>query len=122
MLSTTLQEAAIEFGLTMLQTPAIAALRAATNALESDPTAQQLLADLRGHQVALAGVQQTGGVPSQDQIDAFRFSQAAVRANLTIMAHLRATNDVKAYLPTVAARISEALGADYGALIAPTSC
>jgi hypothetical protein len=38
------------------------------------------------------------------------------------MAHLRATNDVKAYLPVVARTVSAALGADYASLIAPTSC
>ena len=39
-----------------------------------------------------------------------------------IMAHLRATNDVQAYLPTVVAEVSAALGADYASLIAPASC
>jgi hypothetical protein len=38
------------------------------------------------------------------------------------MAHLRATNDVKAYLPVVARTVSAALGADYASRIAPTSC
>ena len=38
------------------------------------------------------------------------------------MAHLRATNDVKAFLPDVAREVSAALGADYASLIAPTSC
>ncbi len=38
------------------------------------------------------------------------------------MAHLRATNDVKAFLPTVATEVSRALGTDYARLIAPTSC
>ncbi|MDA8203308.1 MAG: YlbF family regulator [Chloroflexi bacterium] len=122
MLSTTLQEAAIAFGLALRQAPAVAALRSATAALEADPTAQQLLADLRGHQLALARVQQSGLLPAQEQIDALRLCQAAVRTNLTIMNQLRATNDVKAYLPGIAGRVSEALGTDYAALIAPTSC
>jgi len=38
------------------------------------------------------------------------------------MAHLRATNDVKVYLPSVAREVSAALGADYGSLVAPASC
>jgi hypothetical protein len=38
------------------------------------------------------------------------------------MAHLRATNDVKAYLPIVARTVSAALGADYASLIAPSGC
>lgn len=37
------------------------------------------------------------------------------------MNHLRATNAVKAYLPTVAGDVSGALGADYPSLIAPAS-
>ena len=122
MLSTTLQEAAVSFALTLRQAPAIAALRAATDVLEGDPTAEQLLAELRDHQLALARVQQSGLVPSQEQVDALRLCQAAVRTNLTIMGHLRATSEMKAYLPVVATRISGALGTDYAALIAPTSC
>ena len=51
-----------------------------------------------------------------------RLCQAAVRGNEAIMAHLRATNEVKAYLPAVAREVSAALGADYGSLVAPTSC
>ena len=51
-----------------------------------------------------------------------RLCQAAVRGNEAIMAHLRATNDVKVYLPAVAREVSAALGTDYGSLIAPTSC
>ena len=121
MLSTTLQEAAVAFGLALRHAPAVSALRAATEALEADPTAQRLLADVREHRVTLARLQQSGLQPSEEQIDALRLCQAAVRTNLTIMAHLRATNDVKAYLPSVAARISESLGTDYVA-ISPTSC
>ena len=48
--------------------------------------------------------------------------QADVRASEVIMAHLRATNEVKAFLPLVATEISRALGTDYAKLIAPTSC
>lgn len=122
MLSTTLNEAAVEFGLALRQAPAVSALRAATEALEADPAAQRLLADLREHQLTLARLQQSGLQASQEQIDALRLCQAAVRTNLAIMTHLRATNDMKAYLPLVAARIGESLGTDYAALIASTTC
>lgn len=51
-----------------------------------------------------------------------RLCQAAARGNEAIMANLRATNDVKAYLPAVAREVSAALGADIASLVAPESC
>ena len=122
MLSTEIHEAAVEFGRTLRQTPAVAAYRASAAALEADPEAQGLLADLREHQAILARTQQAGQTPSQEQIDRFRLCQAAVRANEAIMANLRATNDVREFLPTVGRHVSAALGADYGSLVAPSSC
>lgn len=122
MLSAALHEVALELGRALHQAPAISAMRAATSAFEADPAAQRILADLRAHQLTLARLQQSGLQPSEEQISALRVCQAAVGANPTVMTHLRASSDVKAYLPTVAARISESLGADYGTFIAPTSC
>jgi cell fate (sporulation/competence/biofilm development) regulator YlbF (YheA/YmcA/DUF963 family) len=122
MLSTDLNEAAVEFGRALRQAPAVAIYRVAAEALDADPVAQGLLADLREHQVSLARTSRAGLTPSQEQIDRMRLCQAAVRANEAIMAHLRATNEVKAYLPAVAREVSAALGADYGSLVAPTSC
>jgi cell fate (sporulation/competence/biofilm development) regulator YlbF (YheA/YmcA/DUF963 family) len=80
------------------------------------------MADLRRQQGDLARLQKTGLRPSQEQVDRLRMCQAAIRANQPIMAHLRATNDVKAFLPEVAREVSSALGADYASLIAPTGC
>ena len=122
MLSATLHEAAIDFGLALRQAPVLATFRAAAEALDADPFAQGLMADLNDQQTALARLQQAGLTPSRGQIDALRLCQAAIRANDTIMAYLRAANEVKAYLPTVASEISQALGSDYASLIAPTSC
>lgn len=122
MLSTDINEAAVEFGRALRQAPAVAVYRIAAEALEADPVAQGLLADLREHQVSLARTQRAGLTPSQEQIDRMRLCQAAVRGNEAIMAHLRATNEVKTYLPAVAREVSAALGADYASLIAPTSC
>lgn len=122
MLSTDINEAAVEFGRTLRQAPAVAAYRVAAEALDADPLAQGLMADLREHQVSLARIQQMGLTPSQAQIDRLRLCQAAVRANEGIMAHLRATSEVKAYLPAVAREVSAALGTDYGGLVAPSSC
>ena len=122
MLSTEINEAAVEFGRALRQAPAVAIHRIAAEALEADPVAQGLLADLREHQGNLARTQRAGLTPSQEQIDRTRLCQATIRGNQAIMAHLRATNDVKAYLPIVARTISAALGADYASLIAPTSC
>ena len=104
MLSTELHEAAIEFGRALRQAPAVAAYRAAADALEADLAAQLLMADLREQQASYVRTQQAGLTPSQEQIDQLRLCQAAVRANEAIMAHLRATNDVKAFLPDVGAR------------------
>ncbi len=122
MLSTDINEAAAEFGRALRQAPAVAIYRVAADALEADPAAQGLLADLREHQVSLARTQRAGLTPSQEQIDRMRLCQAAVRGNEAIMAHLRATNEVKAFLPAVAREVSAALGTDYGNLVAPTSC
>ena len=122
MLSTDLYEASIEFGRALRQAPAVVAYRAATEAFEADPAAQGLMTDLRDQQGSMARLQQSGLTPSQEQIDRFRLCQTAVRSNGVIMAHLRATNEVKAYLPTVALEVSAALGTDYASLAAPTSC
>ena len=122
MLSTEINEAAVEFGRALRGAPAVAIYRIATEALEADPVAQGLLAELREQQGTLARTQRAGLTPSQEQVDRTRLCQAAVRGNDAIMAHLRATNDVKAYLPTVARSVSAALGADYASLITPTSC
>lgn len=122
MLSTTLHEAVVELGLALRQAPVLAAYRAAAAALDGDPVAQQLLADLRGQQIGLTRLQQSGLTPSQVQIDGLRLCQAAVRANETIMDHLQATNDAKAFLPAVAAQVSATLGTDYANLAAPAGC
>ncbi len=122
MLSTELQDAAVAFGRALLQAPAVAASRAAAEAFENDPAAQGLMADLREQQGSVARVQQSGLAPSQEQVDRLRLCQAAVRANDVIMAHLRATNEVKTYLPAVALEVSAALGTDYGNLAAPAGC
>ena len=122
MLSTDINKAAVEFGRALRGAPAVAIYRIAAEALEADPVAQGLLAELREQQGTLARTQRAGLTPSQEQIDRTRLCQAAVRGNEAIMAHLRATNDVKAYLPTVARTVSAALGADYASLITPTSC
>jgi cell fate (sporulation/competence/biofilm development) regulator YlbF (YheA/YmcA/DUF963 family) len=122
MLSTEINEAAVAFGRALRGAPAVAIYRLAAEALEADPVAQGLLANLREHQGNLARTQRAGLTPGQEQIERMRLCQAAVRGNEMIMAHLRASNDVKAYLPIVARTVSAALGADYASLIAPTSC
>jgi len=122
MLSTDLHEATSEFARALRQAPAVAAYRAAADALDGDPVARGLLANLREHQESLARTQRAGLAPSREQIDTLRLCQATVRANEAIMAHLRATNEVKAFLPTAALEVSAALGADYGQLAAQSSC
>lgn len=122
MLSTEIHEAAVEFGRALRQAPAVAINRVAAEVLDADLASQQQMADLREQQGSLTRTQRAGLTPSQEQIDRFRLCQAAVRANQTIMAHLRATNDVKAFLPAVALEVSAALGADYGNLVTPTGC
>ena len=122
MLSTEFNEAAVEFGRALRGAPAVAIYRIATEALEADPVAQGLLAELREQQGGLARIQRAGLTPGREQIERMRLCQAAVRGNEAIMAHLRASNDVKTYLPVVGRAISAALGADYASLVAPTSC
>jgi cell fate (sporulation/competence/biofilm development) regulator YlbF (YheA/YmcA/DUF963 family) len=122
MLDNELHQAALEFARTLRHAPAVAAYRAATDALDADPGAQALLADVREQQSTLVGMQQTGLSPTQLEIDAFRRSQELVRASETIMASLRATNEVKAFLPVVARHVSKSLGFDYAQLVAPQSC
>jgi cell fate (sporulation/competence/biofilm development) regulator YlbF (YheA/YmcA/DUF963 family) len=122
MLSTEIHEAAVEFGRSLRGAPAVTAYRAAQAALEADPAALELMADLRRLQQAFIEAQQRGETPAPQAMDALRLCQADVRRNEVIMAHLRATNDVKAFLPGVATEVSRALGTDYARLIAPTSC
>jgi cell fate (sporulation/competence/biofilm development) regulator YlbF (YheA/YmcA/DUF963 family) len=122
MLTTEIHEAAVEFGRALRQAPAVSTYRAAEAALDADPDAQALMAELRHLQQAFIEAQQRGETPAPDAMDALRRCQADVRANEVIMAHLRATSDVKAFLPAVASEVSRALGADYARLIAPTSC
>ncbi len=122
MLSSDLYEAAVEFGRTLRQAPAVTAYRAAAEAFESDAAAQALMTDLRDQQSSMARLQQSGMTPSQEQIDRLRLCQTAVRSNGVIMAHLRASNEVKMYLPNVALEVSAALGTDYASLAAPSGC
>jgi len=122
MLDTELQQATIEFARTLRHSPAVVAYRAATEALDADMGAQALLTAVREQQLTLAQMQQTGISPTQLQIDALRRSQAALRDCETIMASLRATNEVKAFLPVVAQSLSRSLGFDYAQLVAPRSC
>jgi cell fate (sporulation/competence/biofilm development) regulator YlbF (YheA/YmcA/DUF963 family) len=122
MLDNELQQATLEFTRTLRHAPAVASYRAAAEALDADPGAQALLADVREQQSTLVRMQQTGLSPTQLQIDAFRRSQESVRASETIMASLRATNEVKTFLPVVARHLSKSLGFDYAQLVAPQSC
>jgi cell fate (sporulation/competence/biofilm development) regulator YlbF (YheA/YmcA/DUF963 family) len=122
MLDTELHQATLEFARTLRHAPAVAAYRAATEALDADLGAQALLAEVREQQSTLARMQQTGISPTQLQIDALRRSQAALRGCETIMSSLRATNEVKGFLPVVAQSLSRALGFDYAQLVAPRSC
>ena len=122
MLSTAIHEAAVEFGRALRQAPAVAIYHVAADALAADPVAPGLLAELREQQGTLARTSRAGLTPSQEQIDRMRLCQAAVRGNEAIMAQLRATNDMKAYLPAIAREVSAVLGSDYGSLVAPNSC
>jgi len=122
MLDNELHQATLEFARTLRHAPAVAAYRAATEALDGDPGAQALVADVRGQQSTLARMQQSRLSPTQLQIDAFRRSQAALRASETVMAQLRATNEVQTFLPVVAKHLSASLGFDYAQLVAPQTC
>ena len=122
MLSAALHEAAADFGRALCRAPAVAAYRDTADALDADPVARHLLADLHEQQTAIGRLQQAGLAPSQVQVNALRLCQAEVRSNEKIMAHLRATNALKAFLPSVAAQVGAVLGIDYAALVAPSSC
>jgi cell fate (sporulation/competence/biofilm development) regulator YlbF (YheA/YmcA/DUF963 family) len=122
MLTTEIHEAAVEFGRTLNVAPAVSAYRAAQAALDADPSAQALMDELRSLHGTFAAAQQRAETPAPAAMATLRMVQADVRANEVIMAHLRATNDVKAFLPLVATEVSRALGSDYAKLIAPTSC
>jgi cell fate (sporulation/competence/biofilm development) regulator YlbF (YheA/YmcA/DUF963 family) len=122
MLRTEIQEAAVEFGRAVRQAPAVSAYHAAAAALAADTATQALLDALRDAQSAYARVQATGAAPAAALGERLRACQAAVRANATIMAHLRATNDVKSFLPEVAGQVSATLGTDFAGLIARSSC
>ena len=122
MLDSELHQATLEFARTLRHAPAVTSYRTATEALDADRGAQALLADMRAQQSTLGRLQQSGLSPTQTQIDAFRRSQELIRANETIMTSIRATNEVKAFLPVVARYLSKSLGFDYAQLVAPQSC
>ena len=60
MLSTEINEAAVELGRALRAAPAVAIYRIAAEALEADPVAQGLLAELREHQEAWRARSGTG--------------------------------------------------------------
>ena len=122
MLSTEIHEAAVEFGRALRQAPAVAAYNATRAALDANPAALALMADLRRLQQRYVEVQRLGQAPAPEVVDELRRCQGDVRANAVIMAHLRATSEAKAFLPRVATEISRTLGTDFARLIAPTSC
>jgi cell fate (sporulation/competence/biofilm development) regulator YlbF (YheA/YmcA/DUF963 family) len=67
MLSTAIHEPAVEFGRALRQVPAVAIYHVAADALDTDPVAQGLLADLREHQATLARTSRAGLTPSQEE-------------------------------------------------------
>lgn len=122
MLTTELHEATVAFARALRSAPAVTAYHAAAAALDADPAAPALLDELRARQAAVQGHQFAGATPQSVDVEGLRAAQAAVRANERIIASMRATNEVKAFLPKVGATVTAALGADYGRLVAPTSC
>ncbi|MHA6522896.1 YlbF family regulator [Tessaracoccus sp. G1721] len=121
MLSTQLRSAAEAFGQALRHAPAVASYMAATDALADDHKAQQILVALQGPQAAYVAAQRAGSVPTQEQVEDLRAAQAAVRGSDVIMNHLRASNAVKAFLPTAASEVGAGLGADYAGMISPAS-
>ena len=122
MLDATVEAAAADLGRSLARVPALAAFRSADAALARDANAQLILASLREEQETLGRLQAAGLAPSQEQINALRVRQAAVRADPAIMAYLRATNEAQAYLPGVALRIGATLGLDFGRLVSSGTC
>jgi cell fate (sporulation/competence/biofilm development) regulator YlbF (YheA/YmcA/DUF963 family) len=122
MLSTEINEAAVEFGRALRAAPAVAIYRIAAEALEADPVAQGLLADLRDHQRSLARTQRAGLTPGREQIDRMRLCQAAVRATIGRYAFTSFIARRCAMIASFPRTASAALGADYASLIAPSGC
>ena len=122
MLDNELREATLEFAQALRHAPAVAAYRAATGALDADAAAQALLSDMREQQSTLMRLQESGQSSTLAHIEAFRRTQDAIRANETIMASLRTTNEVKAFLPVVTRYVTKSLGFDYAQLVATQSC
>ncbi len=122
MLDQTVEAAATELGRSLARVPAFAQFRAADTALDRDANAQMILASLREEQENLGRLQAAGLTPSQEQINALRVRQAAVRADPTIMEYLRTSNEALAFLPGVALRIGATLGIDFGRLVSSGSC
>lgn len=122
MLTTEIHEATVAFAHALREAPAVSTYRSCRAALDASPEALGLMAELQLHQQQFIKAQAFGQTPTPELVDDLRRCQAAVRGNDAIMAYLRATNEVKAYLPTVAAEITKALGTDYARLIAPTTC
>lgn len=122
MLTIEIHEATVAFANALRDAPAVSTYRSCKAALDANPNALELMAELQLHQQQFIKAQAFGQTPNPELVDHLRRCQALVRDNDTIMAYLRATNEVKAYLPTVASEITKALGTDYARLIAPTTC
>lgn len=122
MLSTLVQEAALEFGRTLRAAPVLAAYRGAAEALEADAVAQELLADLGEQQAKLAQLQRAALAASEQQLFALRRCQELVRGNATVIAYLRASNAARSFLPVVSREVTDVLGLDFPSLVTSGTC
>ena len=122
MLDTALHAAATEFALALRQAPALVAYRAADAALAADTDAQAILSAVREQQHSIGQLQAAGLAPTQAQVDALRGHQAALRDCATLMAYLRATNEARAFLPKVAARVTAESGIEFARFAAGSTC
>ncbi len=122
MLDATLYAAASEFAVALRRAPALVAFRAAEAALAADTAAQAILSRVREQQLAIGQLQAAGLTPTQAQVEELRGHQAALRECATLMTYLRATNEARAFLPKVAARVTAELGVDFAKMAASGTC
>jgi len=122
MLSTTMYEAARQFGLALREARVVREYRAAVDRVESDGAAGAILTALRDVQGRVVLAQREGQPPVAADLNELRRCQDAVRASAPIMELLRSQNALKAYLPAISLEVSGVIGVDFAALAASDSC
>jgi len=113
-----LRQRATQFAEALQATPSVRAYHAAQTELENDAATQFLLLRLQARRAEYQRKQSNGTLTEAD-IAAVRQLQHEVRSAPRVVAFGAAQQAMFDFVQQVSARLSEALGVDFGALAAP---